>query len=148
MDSPAATGHRTANLVFRHRGLPGVIYVACVPELDPATRGKPEYTRGFPVCTAKLEFDGTGYDAFFGWVQFVRSSDNSTGGKGFDLDPLAWFPDAPSPYAFFGHLPDLFDAPSRETRQKISWLAHSFLCVTPPYDSRTEVLHLRKVQPV
>jgi hypothetical protein len=97
---------------------------------------------------ATLEFEGKGYDAFFGWIQWVCSSDNSTRGQGFDLDPLGWFPDSRSPYAFFGLLPTLFDAPSRVKRGKMFWVAHSFLATTPSYNPTQRALRLRKVIPV
>jgi hypothetical protein len=145
MEPIADTGQRSAKLTFHHDGRPGIIEVSCTPDREPAESGKPEHPRGFPACTASLEFEGIGYDAFFGWIQFVRSSDNSTGGRGFDLDPLGWYPDARNPYAFFGLLPKLFDAPSRSEPRKMSWLAHSFLCVTPMYDERERILHLRQV---
>lgn len=52
-----------------------------------------------------------GYRALFDWVQLVRSTDNSS--AGFDMDPIYSFEDGPSPNAFFGINPTLFDAPSR-----------------------------------
>jgi hypothetical protein len=87
---------------------------------------------GFPTCTATVEFEGKGYDAFFGWVQLVRSTDNSSEGREFEMDPFFLFQDVPSPYCFFGFKPTLFDAPSRQTRKPMAWLAHSFLAFTPP----------------
>jgi hypothetical protein len=67
----------------------------------------------------------------FGWVQLVRSTDNDSAGESFELDPFALFGDAPSPYCWYGTEPTLFDAPSREVRAPIGWLAHSFLATTP-----------------
>lgn len=87
---------------------------------------------GFPVCTATVDFAGTGYDSFFGWVQLVQSSDNDTAGNEFEMDPFFLFKDVSSPYCFFGFKPTLFDAPSRLSKKPIQWLAHSFLAFTPP----------------
>jgi hypothetical protein len=56
------------------------------------------------------------------------------GGAGFEIDPLSLFEDAPAPYAFFGVLPALFDAPSRIGRQPLGWLARSFLAWTPLFE--------------
>jgi hypothetical protein len=84
------------------------------------------------MCTATVAFGGEGYDAFFGWVQLVQSTDNGSGGKEFETDPFLLFRDAPSPYCFFGFKPTLFDAPSRQTRKPMVWLAQSFLAFTPP----------------
>ncbi|MGH3505396.1 MAG: hypothetical protein ACRDQA_31560 [Nocardioidaceae bacterium] len=87
--------------------------------------------KGLPHITARVEYAGSGYDALFGWVQLVRSTDNESGGRGFEMDPFALFPDAPSPYCFFGFEPILFDAPARDTRPRMDWLAHSFLAYSP-----------------
>jgi hypothetical protein len=70
-----------------------------------------------------------GYAAIFGWTQLVRSTDS--GGAGFELDPIAIYRDIPTPYAWYGLKPELFDAPSRGDRYDMDWEAHSFLCVSP-----------------
>ncbi|GAA3840656.1 hypothetical protein [Streptomyces chiangmaiensis] len=76
----------------------------------------------------------------FGWVQLVQSTDNSSGGVDFDMDPFVLFEDAPSSYAFFGVSPTLFDAPSRAEREPMAWLAHSFLAWTPLDQAQRHVL--------
>ncbi len=138
-------GSLEATIEFVHQGRSGRIRVACSPSLDPSSIGKPERTRGFPQCTARLEFELGGYAAFFGWIQLVRSTDNLSNGAEFEIDPLGWFPDSRSPYAFFGLLPTLFDAPSRGRRRPLTWLAHSFLATTPIYNVVERVLGLRQV---
>ncbi|MDN5896269.1 MAG: hypothetical protein L0H93_19890 [Nocardioides sp.] len=85
---------------------------------------------GLPVCTATVDYAGTGYAAAMGWVQFVRSTDSARPGT-FELDPLALHDEVNTPYAFFGMTPTLFDAPFRDTDQDLSWQARSYLCVTP-----------------
>ncbi|WP_229886860.1 hypothetical protein [Streptomyces subrutilus] len=107
---------------------------------DPAAIGKHPSTRGFPSCTAVVDYPGPGYRALFGWVQLVRSTDNSSAGDGFDMDPFCLFEDAPSPYAFFGVNPTLFDAPSRDPRQRLDWTAHSYLAWTPLDETERRVL--------
>ncbi|MFE9705005.1 hypothetical protein [Streptomyces sp. NPDC005930] len=109
---------------------------------DPAAIGKHLSARGFPSCTAVVDFPGRGYRALFGWVQMVRSTDNSSSGAAFEMDPFHLFEDAPSPYAFFGVNPTLFDAPSRERRDPLDWTAHSYLAWTPMDDSERRVLPL------
>lgn len=116
------------------------VTVECVD--DPAVVGKHSEARGFPCCTALVDYPGQGYRALFGWVQLVRSSDNSSGGQDFDMDPFVLFEDAPSPYAFFGVNPTLFDAPSRDEREPLNWLAHSFLAWTPLDHAERRVLPL------
>jgi hypothetical protein len=127
---------------FQHDGEGGRVLVTCVPNDDPAAVGKLEVGRGFPVCTAAVEYQGRGYRALFGWIQLVRSTDNSSGGRAFEMDPFSLFEDAPSPYCWFGITPTLFDAPSRDEKVPMEWLAHSFLAVTPLRD------RLRRVVPL
>jgi hypothetical protein len=65
----------------------------------------------------------------FGWTQLVRSTDSDP--DRFEMDPIALYQQIPTPYAFFGVRPELFDAPSRESRYDMDWEAHSFLCAGP-----------------
>jgi hypothetical protein len=65
----------------------------------------------------------------FGWTQMVRSTDSAP--DRFEMDPIALYRQVPTPYAWFGVRPELFDAPSRESRYDMTWEAHSFLCVSP-----------------
>ena len=65
----------------------------------------------------------------FGWTQMVRSTDSAP--DRFEMDPIALYQQIPTPYAFFGIRPELFDAPSRDSRCDMAWEAHSFLCVCP-----------------
>ncbi|MFD5503997.1 hypothetical protein ACFWJS_30485 [Streptomyces sp. NPDC127061] len=58
------------------------------------------------------------------------------------MDPFYLFEDAPSPYAFFGINPTLFDAPSRARRDLLDWTAHSYLAWTPMDDTERRVLPL------
>ena len=109
---------------FECNGRLGKVVVSCVPNPQ-------EGTGGFPTCTATADFEAEGYDAFLGWMQLVLSTDNKSGGKEFDMDPFFLFQDTPSPYCFYGFKPTLFDAPSRQTKNPIAWLAHSFLAATP-----------------
>ena len=119
---------------FRHDGERGKVSVSCVPNDDPAGVGKGEDARGLPVCTATIEYPGRGYRGFFGWVQLVRSDDNASGGRAFEIDPARFFEDSPAPYCWYGFKPTLFDSPSRDVRQPLDWLAHSFLAYTPRSD--------------
>ena len=117
---------------FTWDGVAGSVRVDCVPNDDPAFLGSWLPTaHGFPVLTATVQYPQRGYRGMFGWVQLVRSSDNPSGGRQFDVDPFALFGDAPSPYCFYGTEPTLFDAPTRATRDPLQWTAHSFLATTP-----------------
>jgi hypothetical protein len=114
-----------------HDGDQGRVTVTCVPNDDPAAIGTGEEARGFPVCSATIAYPGRGYRASFGWVQLVCSTDNAFEGRAFEMDPLQLFEDSPAPFCWYGITPVLFDAPSRDERQPLEWLAHSFLAVTP-----------------
>jgi hypothetical protein len=127
---------------FLRDGIRGSLAVTVEHVVDPATIGKPPSARGFPSCTAVVDYPGQGYRALFGWVQLVRSTDNSSAGAAFDMDPFYLFEDAPSPYAFFGVNPTLFDAPSRDARDPLDWTAHSFLAWTPMDGAERRVLPL------
>ncbi|MFI6689250.1 hypothetical protein [Streptomyces sp. NPDC050485] len=129
-------------LPFTRDGETGSVRVTLEQVDEPSTVGKHPESRGFPCCTAAVDHPGRGYRALFGWVQLVRSTDNSSGGVGFDMDPFILFEDAPSPYAFFGISPTLFDAPSRAERKPMAWLAHSFLAWTPLDRAQRHVLPL------
>jgi hypothetical protein len=116
---------------FRHDGDQGRVTVTCVPNDDPGAVGKSEEARGFPICSATVAYPGAGYRAVFGWVQLVCSTDNASEGRAFEMDPLRFFEDSPAPYCWYGITPLLFDAPSRDERRRLEWVAHSFLAVTP-----------------
>jgi hypothetical protein len=36
------------------------------------------------------------------WIQLVCSTDNGSGGQGFEMDPLEILGDVPHPFCFFG----------------------------------------------
>jgi hypothetical protein len=117
---------------FEWDGLGGNLEVECVPNDDPAGYGTvASDAYGFPVCTARVEYPRRGYRSMFGWVQLVRSTDNTSRGTEFEVDPFALFGDARSPYCWYGTEPTLFDAPSRLERAPLEWLSYSFLATTP-----------------
>lgn len=115
-------------LEFVLRDLPGSVEIQVEPNVEPSVLGCPEAARGFPVCTATVTYSGRGYGAAFGWVQLVRSTDGTSEGRDFELDPFEPLGRLPHPFCFFGFAPTLFDAPSRPTRDSIQWTAHTFLC--------------------
>lgn len=122
---------RALEIEFTYRDDRGRVSISCVPDEAPADVGKDEGSRGFPVCTATIDYPGKGYRGLFGWVQLVRSTDSPVGRASFEMDPLKFFEDSPAPYCWFGVLPTLFDAPSRNERRPMTWMAHSFLAATP-----------------
>jgi hypothetical protein len=104
---------------FSLRGLGGLITVSLTRNTDPEaigyallSGGQPtDFARDFPVCRGTVTYPAQGYAAVFGWTQMIRSTD--TASDGFEMDPIALYQQVPTPYAFFGIRPELFDAPSR-----------------------------------
>ena len=104
---------------------------------DPEALGAPPDAQGLAHCQATIAYPAEGYAALFGWIQMVRSTDNHSRGRRFEMDPLTFIGEVPHPFGFFGIKPVLFDAPSRPTRKDLDWLAHSVLCHIADYDART-----------
>ena len=132
-------------ITFNHLGHPGRVMVTVERTVDPAIVGAHDGAIGLANCTAKIEFAGRGYLQRFGWVQLVRSTDNAFQGEAFEMDPFDPFQLyelAPTPYCWYGVLPTLFDAPSRDERVHLDWVAHSFMAVSPPRGNRRVVTPL------
>jgi hypothetical protein len=117
------------DIVFMLRGVVGSVSVTYSRNDRPDLVGSGAEASGFPMCHAAVDYPARGYDAMLGWVQLVRSDDNVSRGRAFEIDPLAFLGDVPHPFCWFGLSPQLFDAPSRAQRQDLDWMAHSFLCV-------------------
>ena len=134
-DVIADGGH--LGIPFLLRGISGLIAVSVTRNTDPdalgyllLTGGLPtDPARGYPVCRAEITYPAQGYAAVFGWTQLVCSTDSDP--DRFEMDPIAIYQEIPTPYAWFGIRPELFDAPARATRYDMAWEAHSFLCVSP-----------------
>src|SRR5918994_6919818 len=73
---------------FSHRGVSGSVDVDVRRNLNPSDLGCDVASLGLPVCTARVETEALGYRAMCGWIQVVRSTDNSTGGEAFDMNPF------------------------------------------------------------
>ena len=119
---------------FTHRGHTGRVIVTVEQTLSPEILGLGQSARGFANCKAMIEFSAHGYLALLGWVQLVRSTDNTFHGRQFEIDPFdpfGLYERAPLPYCWYGITPTLFDAPSRDERAPLDWVAHSFLAASP-----------------
>ena len=130
---------------FYYRGYQGRVRVAVEQTIDPSVLDAWEGSLDLANCTATIEFAGRGYLQLFGWVQLVRSTDNAFLGEKFEMDPFDPFKlyeRAPTPYCWYGILPTLFDAPSRDERVPLDWVAHSFLAVSPRRGERRIVTPL------
>jgi hypothetical protein len=116
------------HLPFSLAGAPGHVDVVVAVNTDPLALGCRPAARGFPYCSASVNHPARGYTAALGWIQLVRSTDGASGGASFEMDPFEPLGSTTHPFAFFGFLPTLFDAPSREPIGDMAWTAHSFLC--------------------
>ena len=136
-EEDAISDAENLRIPFVLRGISGQVAVSITRNTDPdavgyllLSGGRPtDAARGFPVCRARVTYPAEGYAAMFGWTQMVRSTDSAP--DRFDMDPIALYQQVATPYAFFGVRPELFDAPSRDSRDDMAWEAHSFLCVSP-----------------
>ncbi len=76
-------------------------------------------SRGYPVINARIEdYAGSGYRMFCGWIQIVtsvyldaRDSQNTRSETFISADIAPCFAENDSPFATYGYLPQLFDAP-------------------------------------
>lgn len=129
-------------ILFSHHGHQGRVTVTVETTLSPATLGVGDNALGLAHCKATIEFPADGYLGLLGWVQLVRSTDNASHGRRFEMDPFdpfGLYERAPLPYCWYGIAPTLFDAPSRDERVPLDWVAHSFLAASP-FGGNTKVV--------
>src|ERR1051326_4819427 len=120
---------------FTLRGIAGHVEISITANTNPDAIGyallessRSKLRAGFPICRAGVIYPADGYAAVFGWIQMVRSTDQT--GR-FEMDPIAIHAHVATPFAWFGVKPEAFDAPSRESLYDMVWEAHCFLCVSP-----------------
>jgi hypothetical protein len=113
---------------FTLRDVSGDVAVELAPNTDPVALGASPSSRGFPACTATVSYGARGYLAALGWIQLVRSTDNTSKGAEFEIDPFEPLGRTSHPFCWFGLTPALFDAPSRPSvPDTFEWTAQSFL---------------------
>jgi hypothetical protein len=127
---------------FTYQGHEGRVIVNLETTLSPETLGVGDSALGLANCKATIEFSAGGYLGLLGWVQLVRSTDNISHGRQFEIDPFdpfGLYERAPLPYCWYGITPTLFDAPSRDERVELDWVAHSILA-TSPFGGNTRIV--------
>jgi hypothetical protein len=132
-------------IAFTYQGHRGHVFVSVATTTVPSVLGARDGAIGLANCTATIEFAGRGYLQLLGWIQLVRSDDNAFHGRQFEMDPFdpfGLYEHAPSPYCWYGIAPTLFDAPSRDERAHLDWVAHSFLATSPLRGNRRIVTPL------
>lgn len=138
-------------LPFRLRGYDGRVSVYYAEDQEPSHWGFDvpgllavpfdlSLALGFPICEARVAYDGLGYRALMGWIQMITHRDAATGVEeesSVDLVPM--HDDLNTPYVVFGHAPTMFDAPANPNHEPEDWIADTFLVVCP------EIARSRKV---
>lgn len=103
--------------------------------------------QGYPMIHARIDnYKGSGYLAYCGWIQIVTSEYQDTHDTekaqikkivAADVNPA--YSDYDIPFALYGSLPQLFDAPCQNpgNSAELRWTADTFL-TTAPMRSRNE----------
>jgi hypothetical protein len=104
-------------------------------------------SRGYPVIHARIEnYEGSGYRLFCGWIQIVTSVYRDSydpklarSETFISTDTAPAFDETGIPFAAYGYLPQLFDAPCLNlgNAADLCWTADTFL-TTVPMRSREE----------
>jgi hypothetical protein len=107
----------------------------------------PQLSLGYPVIQARIEhYGGNGYRMFCGWIQIItsvyrdsRDPQVSASQTFVSVDTAPAFDKTGIPFAVYGYLPQLFDAPCRNlgAAAELRWTADTFL-TSVPLRSRTE----------
>lgn len=103
-----------------------------------------EMALGFPFLKANIVYPQDFYNAFFGWIQIVKSHDFDTDEEAVSIDLMPMNKDVDYPFSFFGFLPTFFDAPGpNPPRNNESWIAHTFLVFTPNVARTREIYAIK-----
>jgi hypothetical protein len=91
---------------------------------------------GFPVCTAKISYDGEGYLSEMAWIQFLTYTRSGDENPTVIVDRPPQLDDSKCPYLYWGPTPTFFDAPSMVSDNNskpanVDWRADSFLVASP-----------------
>ncbi len=108
--------------------------------------------RGYPAMRAVIgTYNGTGYRTFCGWVQVITGSyyDSYDPARApvktvVSADMAPSMEGLGSPFAAFGNLPQLFDAPCKNLygHARLRWVADTFLTTVPIRSRDEEVARL------
>jgi hypothetical protein len=104
---------------------------------------------GYPAIEARIEsYAGSGYRTFCGWIQIVTRECLTSAEQAWtdavrscSVDIAPALSEAGLPFALYGTLPSLFDAPCRNLGDHVAlrWTADTFL-TTVPARSRAEAI--------
>lgn len=150
MSEPISPEPPSLTIPFRVREHDGQVSVFYTVNSNPARLGFEllelpfplSRIEGFPVCRAEVLYAGEGYNRLMGWIQVITVTEaNGSQWASVDVAPIFWEDD--SPFAAFGYLPTLFDAPGpNPPRSDETWVAETFLVIVP------DIAKTRRVTPV
>lgn len=105
--------------------------------------------RGFPVIHARINYSGHGYRQLFGWIQIVtdeyyKSKEKGRKERRIFVDLIPSMLTSGIPFASFGFLPELFDAPCYNIGNyaKLRWIADSFLTTVPMRSKKEKISYI------
>jgi hypothetical protein len=111
-----------------------------------------ELCLGYPVMQAQIErYAGSGYRTLCGWIQIITRECYATADtertnlqRSCSIDVLPAMHGAGVPWACFGNLPSLFDAPCRNLgdNAELTWIADTFLTTVPLRSRDAEICWL------
>ena len=149
------------SIPFRLQGYQGKVSVYYGVNTDPQWVGFDtipginfdiQQSRGYPVIHARIEvYGGSGYRMLFGWIQIVTSvywdSHDPKSGRSetfVSADIAPAFEPAGIPFAIYGYLPQLFDAPCLNlgSAAQLTWTADTFLTSAPMRSREEEIFPL------
>lgn len=104
---------------------------------------------GYPVIHARIEnYEGSGYRTFCGWIQIVTSVYSNSHDKAkaqteifISVDIAPALHESDIPFASYGNLPQLFDAPCHNLGEfaELCWTADTFLTTVPARSRNEEI---------
>jgi hypothetical protein len=105
--------------------------------------------RGYPVMRAWVDaYSGSGYRTLCGWVQIITDTFYDSydagapqTGQTVSIDVAPAMSELAMPFAAFGSLPQIFDAPCRNLQghARLKWLADTFLTTLPGRSREEEI---------
>ena len=122
-------------LEFRHHGHMGSVRVKVSRNHGVLSSGftaidkrfTDSMVKGFPVMKAEVNFEGSGYEALFGWLQVI-SHDYGRGEEEFSVDIADQFREFMNPFCYYGYKPAMYDAPRHAAPGLRKWKSYTFLC--------------------
>jgi len=108
-----------------------------------------ELCRGYPVMRAWIDaYAGSGYRTLCGWVQVITNTfydsydaDAPPARQAISIDVAPAMSELAMPFAAFGSLPQIFDAPCRNLQghARLRWAADTFLTTLPGRSREEEI---------